>query len=299
MAFKMSKKDWNKIINFARAREDETGDEIGGMAVVNKVEDDYVISEPVILKQETTGATCTLDKEALADYYIRMANKHGKDVNFMWWHSHAKMKAFWSGTDTSTMDDYNNGKWSVFLVVNVYEEYKFRITVWEPQEMYIDTELEIEGQEEFKIPASIRKQVTEKCSKPTVVTSIHSNKYNHYGNQRSLWDTNMEMKDYNQSFGNMTSYITDKVDKYNCRMWAMDAVDEFNGTYIMGECTYEDYVKEVKEANKEIHKVNKDVSIKLIPEQQLFEAIQHKHAYDFIEDKENVNVSNNQIQWNC
>jgi hypothetical protein len=67
----------------------------------------------------------------------------------------------------------------------------------------------------------------------------------------------------------------------------------------MGECTYEDYVKEVKEANKEIHKVNKDVSIKLIPEQQLFEAIQHKHAYDFIEDKENVNVSNNQIQWNC
>ena len=67
----MSKKDWNKIINFARAREDETGDEIGGMAVVNKVEDDYVISEPVILKQETTGATCTLDKEALADYTER------------------------------------------------------------------------------------------------------------------------------------------------------------------------------------------------------------------------------------
>ena len=42
--FSMSKKDWNKIINFARAREDENGDEIGGMAIVKKIDDGWIIS---------------------------------------------------------------------------------------------------------------------------------------------------------------------------------------------------------------------------------------------------------------
>ena len=72
----ISKQSWKKIINYARGRVEQTGDKVGGMAVILKDEDsDYVIKEPVILKQETTGSTCTLDKEELANYYVEMAQK--------------------------------------------------------------------------------------------------------------------------------------------------------------------------------------------------------------------------------
>ena len=166
--FYISKENWDKIIGYARAREEQEGHEIGGMAVILKdVDDDYVIDEPVILKQTTTAATCTMDKEALANYYVEMAHKHGKDVNFLWWHSHAKMKAFWSGTDTDTMTEYNNGKWSAFLVVNVREEHKFSVQYWDPVEKLIDDELNVVNQLEQVIDESIMNEVTALCSKET------------------------------------------------------------------------------------------------------------------------------------
>lgn len=93
--FCISNKDWNKIINYARAREQECGDEIGGMAIAKQdKEGDWIISEPTILKQETTGGTCTLDKDDLAQFYADKAAKHGTNIQFVWWHSHAKMAAF-------------------------------------------------------------------------------------------------------------------------------------------------------------------------------------------------------------
>ena len=89
MAFGIEKKDWNKIINYARARHAETKDEIGGMALIKPVPDtdDYRISHPTILKQETSGGNCVLDKEALANYYVDMAmmyNFYGGIVMVTW-----------------------------------------------------------------------------------------------------------------------------------------------------------------------------------------------------------------------
>ena len=34
--FFISRNDWNKIINYARAREQQCGDEIGGMAIAKE-----------------------------------------------------------------------------------------------------------------------------------------------------------------------------------------------------------------------------------------------------------------------
>ena len=75
--FYISKENWDKIINYARAREEQTGHEIGGMAVIIKDDEgDYIVEEPVILKQTTSAATCTMDKEALANYYVEMGMKY-------------------------------------------------------------------------------------------------------------------------------------------------------------------------------------------------------------------------------
>jgi len=168
--FYIAKEDWDKIISYARAREEQKGHEIGGMAVIVKDDaDDYIIQEPVILKQTTTAATCTMDKEALADYYIEMAQKYGKDVHFLWWHSHAKMKAFWSGTDTNTMTEYDNGKWSAFLVVNVRQEHKFSVQYWDPVVTLVDDEIHFLDEEDDKVDDEIVKEVEALCGEETAV----------------------------------------------------------------------------------------------------------------------------------
>ena len=103
MAFYIDNKDWKKVIDYAQASYDEFKSEIGGFMVAEIDKDgDYIISKPEILEQTVTGGTTEMDKVAVADYYVKACMEHGKDVRFIWWHSHADMGAFWSGTDTST-----------------------------------------------------------------------------------------------------------------------------------------------------------------------------------------------------
>ena len=99
--FYISQSNWNKIINYAGISYDEFKAEIGGMSVVTQDTDcDWMIQNPVILKQEIGSTTCDLDKEELAKYYTEMAVKYKNiDFRFCWWHSHHTMSAFWSGTD--------------------------------------------------------------------------------------------------------------------------------------------------------------------------------------------------------
>ena len=60
----IDKECWDKIINYAKAAYHTEKCEIGGMSVVTQDKDgDWLIQEPVILKQEIGGTTCDLDKE--------------------------------------------------------------------------------------------------------------------------------------------------------------------------------------------------------------------------------------------
>lgn len=166
----ISKGNWNKIINFAKASYQEFKAEIGGMAVVYKdEEDDWVVTDPIILKQEVTAGTCSIDKTELAKYYTRAGMKWiKKEFRFCWWHSHHTMGAFWSKTDTDSIDEYSDGDISFALVVNLKEEYKFRISIWKPFEMHEDVTLNILGGRTDNVPKKILAEVKDKCEKPAV-----------------------------------------------------------------------------------------------------------------------------------
>jgi len=282
--FTISKKDWNKIINYARARYIDEKDEIGGMAIVKPVsgEDEYLISHPTILKQETSGGNCVLDKEALAEYYVDMALKHGNDVQFMWWHSHGNMGAFWSGTDTKTMDEYASGMWSVFLVVNIKEEYKFRVMVWKPQHMFVDTELEILGVTLKKIPDSVTKEVENKCS-THVWTTVKAN-----GKQTSLLDNDNFGDNWQADVYGYNDYHyphdTLALTRHNAKTWACSAIDELNDAYMDGTLKYKDYVEAISKLNGELVEVKSTIRVHCESEGMLFNAAQHKYPYQFLED---------------
>jgi len=186
----MSKKDFDKIVYFAKASVQKyNGAEIGGMAILQKnEEDDWIIKHPTILKQEVDGATCTLDKEALANYYTQSMMKHGTDIKFVWWHSHGTGSVFWSGTDETAIKEFSKSNWSVSLVVNADAEYRLRIDWWKPVPAKLDkVEMEIDGTTKVKIPVGIMKQVEKHVTMNTSIvttgqTTVWNNKgVNHYG----------------------------------------------------------------------------------------------------------------------
>ena len=300
--------DWIKILHYARARQSQIVDtgtikkeldhEIGGMLIAKlDKENDWILQDPVILKQETSGGNCTIDKTELADYYIEMVEKYGKNIQFVWWHSHAKMGAFWSGTDKNTMKEYGSGQWSMFLVVNVKGEYKFRIQMWNPIEAGEDIDLGFINKPDESIPKEILKEVEEKCTEERYTygnwksqlksnnnnqMTLYKNTYgaNHINSQRDIWAEKEELKDYNASFG-----VSD--DEELAYDFASQKIDALNEQLCSGEIKHTSYRKSIKSLNKKLKKGNYDFIIS-IPQKnnELDEFIQTHFPHDFIVDKD-------------
>tara|TARA_R100000664_G_C2742705_1_gene130925 strand:+ start:312 stop:1166 length:855 start_codon:yes stop_codon:yes gene_type:complete len=216
--FKMDSQDWDKIIMYAKVAWEEDQSEIGGMLIASKNNDgDFVLSEPVILKQQVSGSNTILDKEALAKYYSKTAIKHaGKDIVFVWWHSHHTMAAFWSGTDLATIDTTKTGSVSMSLVVNLKEEYLFRVNIWQPIEAHQDLTIDIIRPEK-KIPKSIVKEYKKLCSDiPTVkIASKHKPiiPSNYYYSNNNYWNQVNEM---DQEYTQLESVLDDMLTDYYC-----------------------------------------------------------------------------------
>ena len=125
--------DFNQIIAYASSAYNQFKAEIGGqLIVVQDAEGDFILKNPVILKQTVSAGNCTLSASELAMHYAKMIQKHGRTVRHCWWHSHHTMKAFWSGTDTDTILATPAKDWTVSLVVNLKKEYKLRIQFFAP-----------------------------------------------------------------------------------------------------------------------------------------------------------------------
>ena len=118
--FYIPEKEWYELQGWATIAYDEDKNEISGLMTVLEIEPNkYLICNPEILKQENTGTTTELDKDALTDFYVKTAMKHGEDIRFCWWHSHHTMGAFWSTTDEREINAWKNDSWSLALVIIV------------------------------------------------------------------------------------------------------------------------------------------------------------------------------------
>ena len=205
-AFYISQSNWNKIINYAGIAYDEFKSEIGGMSVmVEDPEGDWELKDPVILKQVITAANTHLDKDELAMYYTKAAKKYkNKNFRFCWWHSHHTMDAFWSGTDLSTIDEFSDGDFSFALVVNLKEEYEFRVSLWKPFELHKDVELNIITKEK-KFPNKLVEEVNLLCNKPEPIKYT----YNKQTNQTGLWDRFSKRRPFDKVI-DVDSLLTDE-----------------------------------------------------------------------------------------
>ena len=303
MEFHISQKDWKKVIDYAQASYDQFSAEIGGFMIAKKNKDgDYVISNPEILKQEVTGGTTEMEKEAVADYYVKASMKHGSDVRFVWWHSHANMSAFWSGTDTNTMKEYKSGDWSAFLVVNIRGEYKFRVCVWNPIEAHEDIDLNILGAKARKVPKTVTDSVSKLCSKPTYTTPKRINTWTKEDDRQvSLYNNGFVYGGYGRYDGNGAyGYDYNKItietkDDDSMLTSTVDHVDNICSLYTEGQFTFKDWLLEVKKWNKILKKKDRNFNIIEVTENELHEKCGYYTGYDpmdlvNLEDKNEQNI---------
>ena len=275
--FFIEKKDWDKIIKYAESSYRQFKAEIGGQCVVIPDKDgDFWLTHPVIMKQEVSGANCELDETALAIHYSKMAGQYGDKVRHCWWHSHHTMGAFWSGTDTSTIEENVTEDFSISLVVNLKEEYKLRVQMFYPIKAEFDVKLNI-WTGEIKTSDKIDKEVKDNCEKETtaVTTYIGGNRTYHYNNnaQQEMWDYNRGFQSTNVDFDKLEQ------DQY---VQLMQWIDELSTKFYNAEIDYKDYKKEVKSANKKLKKHN--LRVKHLQSHQLATFAMGNFAEDFFEN---------------
>jgi len=264
MVFYITQKNWDKILGYAEEAYETEKSEIGGMSVMVEDKDgDWVLEDPVILKQEISSGNTVLEKDALADYYTKQAMKmKKKNFRFCWWHSHHTMEAFWSGTDKTAIDEFDEGDFSFALVVNLKGEYKFRVSIWKPFAVHEDTELDILDKKN-RCTKKMKEEVKNLCSKLSYSQkSWKDNRdygygytYSAYGyksQDQLLKDAANDPRQERLPLGTITSGTAASGNKFVTFTDVVEEVDDYNSDLIAGRITYNVYVECIEALNKDL-----------------------------------------------
>ena len=233
--FYISENIWYKLQAWARIAYDKDKNEISGlMTAIPQKDGRFELKDVEILKQENTGTNTELDGDAVTEYKMKYAMKYkNKTMKYVWWHSHHTMGAFWSGTDEKEIDAWENESFSLALVVNLKEEFVFRVSLWKanglPIAEHYDTDLTIERkQPKIKVTEAMIKQYDELCD-----NKVHQimNGY-HRAHQPNMFQNQ-------ENNLNVEAYYSELLDK----------VDVLIDAYSDGSMGLKEYTKQVKSLN--------------------------------------------------
>jgi hypothetical protein len=143
--------------------------EISGFGKVEKEGGNLVITDIRIFPQVVTPAHTEMDAKNLAKFWDSLIVA-GEDLGKwkLWWHSHVRMGASFSGTDDDTIDDFDSempeNNWMLSIVTNKMGDLYAQIDVFEPIRCVIKHLIwSVEyGEQHFEIDVSqeIREKVT-------------------------------------------------------------------------------------------------------------------------------------------
>ncbi len=259
--------DFDKIIQYAQSSYSQFKAEIAGqLMVVEDKDGDFILKNPVILKQTVSGAECDLDAEELAIYYSTIAEEYGTNVRHCWWHSHHTMDAFWSGTDNSTILNNPSKDFTVSLVINLKREYKLRIQFFKPflhEENVTLNFLKTEDKSNPEIDAEVKKL----CQKETAF--VYSKQLIARGpnNQYNIFNRDDDYGGYGNYYNHYSSTLNNDVDlsklEANMQDTLLDEISALTDNFyneLENKEGYKEWNKYAKRKNQEISKYN----IKLI-----------------------------------
>lgn len=99
---------------------DKAPGEVSGLGKIELSGNQFLVTHVMLLAQENTGASTDIDGKAVAKAMFETKDMPGT-LNF-WWHSHANMNVFWSGTDLATIRQLGGQGWFISTVVNKRRE---------------------------------------------------------------------------------------------------------------------------------------------------------------------------------
>ena len=199
-----------------------------------------------------------------------------KEIQFVWWHSHHTMSAFWSPTDLTAINEFNNGKMSLSLVVNLREEYLFRVNIWKPYPIHQDVDLKIRKLKR-KIPKKIVKEIEELCTQPLYSTSYLGGRYNN--------GFNTETKGTQLSVPLVTnSPAIHSRNQHSDPEWdsLVDKVDEYLQDYKFNVTTFRTYAFKIQSLNKLLEENKSQLRIGMIDDEDELRLIAHNIEADHL-----------------
>ena len=208
----ISPEAWHKMLAYSKTTYDLYSTEVGGMAEAYLQNDQWVIKNPVILKQKVTGTNTHIDREDLALYLsktlsqneeVRESSEKGEFL-FLWWHTHPNFTASMSGTDWNTINEYTENGNGLALVINNKGDYELILSIKQPVEAQIECELNILYDSDFDVKA----EVEEKCEKDTTLVSGR-----HYNYRRNWVSGNVGKDSWSNS--HQISLLKDVEDEYD------------------------------------------------------------------------------------
>lgn len=114
--------------------------EVSGLGIVDEHDPSKVI-DFFIVEQICSSTSTEMDQEAVANLIADMRDKGISPSRWrVWWHSHAAMKAFFSGTDEDNVERYASEK-ALWSVVTNHDDAKRVEAGQSPTEMYIRVDL--------------------------------------------------------------------------------------------------------------------------------------------------------------
>lgn len=158
---------------YKRMREyvDQCPDEIQGFGVVSVDKNLLLVHKIFIIPQEVSSVDTEIDESdmhRLLEYAVE--NDIDPQTIKFWWHSHVNMSVFWSGTDTTMLNTWQNG-WMVSLVTNKRREYKSRLDVYSPfRQMFELSSPKLFFDEDKAMKEEVKKEIYDKVkrSRPTM-----------------------------------------------------------------------------------------------------------------------------------
>jgi hypothetical protein len=153
---------WQKMMGYVNACDYE----INGFGYVTHLDDHTVRIEDVfILRQTVSVGSAVTEPDEVANHITQMIEQ-GKDTSSLrfQWHSHVHMQSYFSGTDTSTINEYANCDWMISLVVNKREEFAVRLDIYQPFRLTTPTQLKVFVAQDDAMAKACAQEVEEKVS---------------------------------------------------------------------------------------------------------------------------------------
>ena len=139
---------------------DKATGEVSGFGYLKVNDDgDIVVYDAFLVEQDCTGSNTEMTDEGVAK---AMVDAHGAgelDNMKLWWHSHADMDVFWSGTDEECIRSIGGSKWWLSSVFNKKKKSKNRIDVFRPMQMTTDDLPLRVAYEEREVKRELREQL--------------------------------------------------------------------------------------------------------------------------------------------